>query len=186
MKTARGIALIPVLALVLVLSIIVTLTIVITGQERGMAGKQVHNQTLLNATESALQYGRAYMASKAPWQVNAFDGGVAEVGWNNYLYYFVNNPAQLDTAAHIASTITAIQNFDPKLVYTGAAGYSCFIYARDDMDEFSPAANDPTRDNNGLIYVGAVCTLSTGASNQGSPLVAELSSPLIYAAAGKY
>lgn len=183
MTTPRGLALIPVVGLVLVLTVIVAFTITISGQERQHAGKQVHNQTLQNAAESALQYGKAYLTSKVAFAVHA-DGGITESGWNDYLAFFVDNPALLDKQANIDATIAKIAAFDPKLIFTAPSGQTCFVYARDDMDEFPPAVNDPRRDNNQFIYVGAVCTVSTQGQNQ--PLVVELSAPLVYAAAGKY
>ena len=53
------------------------------------------------------------------------------------------------------------------------AGYSCYIYARDDADELPPATPNPSRDNNQLIYIGAYCT---GPANT----TAELSAPLLW------
>ena len=174
-RAQRGFAMFAVLGVVLLLSVIIAFTIQISGQERRQAGKGVHNQSLQNATESALQYAKNYFLAKYP-------GG----GWDTYLSYFVTNPAVLDTGDHVATTIAAIAAFDPGLIPPqGNAGtnYSCFIYARDDLDELD-TANNPSHDNNQLIYVGAVCKVTPDAGRP--PLVSELSAPLIFAAPGKY
>ena len=174
-RAQRGFAMFAVLGVVLLLSVIIAFTIEISGQERRQAGKAVHNQSLLNATESALQYGKSYFLTKYP-------GG----GWDTYLAYFVTNPAVLDTGAHLAATITAVKAFDPGLIPPQGdpdSNYSCFIYARDDVDELD-TPNNPSHDNNQLIFVGAVCAVAPVGT--AAPLVAELSGPVIFAAPGKY
>ncbi len=174
-RSQRGFALLITLGLVVLLTVIVTFALVIAGQEQRQSGKQVHNATMVNAAESALQFGASYLQTKYPAN-----------GWDAYLGYFVDHPPVLDTSAHIAATMAAVAAFDPNLIVTNASGYSCFIYARDDMDEYGSGTNNPRHDNNQLIFVGAVCTSSTPASNQNKPILAELQTPLIYVATGKY
>jgi hypothetical protein len=169
-RRARGFALFAVLGVVLLLTVIVAFTITISGQERSQAGKGVHNATLQSLTESTLQYGKGYFLSKYP-----------NLGWNTYLAYFVNNPPVVNTATDFAATVTGIQNnLDVNLVPVVPAGYSCFLYARDDIDELTSAQNDMTTDKNQFIYIGAVCSISTSGSGTNAPLLAELSAPLMY------
>ncbi len=166
-----GFAIVAVLGVVLLLTLIVAFTLNITGAERAQAGKGVHNQTIMNATESALQYGKSYLLSKYPGK-----------GWDTYLNWFVDHPAALGTSSDIASTLSAVQTLDANLLYTSGQ-YNCFIYARDDIDELNGVANDPRKDNNQLIFVGAVCTQT---ARFGRPLVAELSAPVSFISPGKY
>ena len=141
-------------------------------------GKDIHNQTLQNVTEGALQYAKSYFALKYP-------GG----GWDTYLSFFVDQTAAnkivINPASAIPNTITTvIQPFDAGLIPPVPAGFSCFIYARDDVDEEDPAPNDMRHDNNQLIYVGAVCSQSV--DPQGQPLVAELVAPVTFVSPRTY
>jgi hypothetical protein len=54
------------------------------------------------------------------------------------------------------------------------------MYSQDNVDEYG-VTNNPSIDNDLLIYVGAVCAQhNQGGSNQSEQLIAELSAPLLY------
>lgn len=180
MKTRRmsGMAMVIVLGVVVMLSLVVAFAITLSGRERRETGKLIHNATIQELTESTLQRARGFFAQNYGPNGNT---------WNSYLAYFVDNPVILTPPAgvtaltQITTAIGALNTAHPELINPNVpAGYSCYMYLRDDMDEFG-IPNDPRRDNNHLVYVGAVCA-QTGASGsqQAAPLVAELTAPLLY------
>lgn len=144
-------AMLAVLAVVVLITLLVAFAITMSGQERTEAARSIHATKLDDATESSLQYARGFFA-QLPY-----------AKWNTYLA--VSYPPSKAT--------------NPELFPALPAGsiYSCYIYARDDEDEFPPAAPNPKVDNNLRIFVGAVCT--EPAAN-GGVTTAELSSPLEY------
>lgn len=181
----RGFALFAVLGVVLLLSVIVAFTIQITAQERTQSGRQVLNQTLQNVTESALEYGKALMVSRYPITTDPSPPVGAHTGWDKYLGWFIDNPADLSSNAAIATYLSKVSAFDPSLIAPSPPGYSCFIYARDDIDEFPAVTNNnPRFDNNQLIYVGAVCSIAD--TSTGAPRIAELSATAMFVPTGAY
>lgn len=147
----RGIAMLVVLVVVVLITLLVAFALTQAGQERTEAAKSIHVLRLDDVTESSLQYARGFFA-QLPY-----------AKWNNYL----------------ALSYPPAQANNPELFPPMPAGsnYRCYIYARDDEDEFPPAAPNPKVDNNLRIFVGAVCT-EPGPS--GGVVTAELSSPLEY------
>lgn len=125
----RGIALVVVLSMVVLLTLVVSFAITVSNRDGTQAGKRIHNLTVQNVTESALQYSRSFFS-------------VNYLLWHKYL----------------GLTYPPVQGTNPELFPVVPSGYSCYIYARDDADEIPPAIPDPTTDNNHLIYVGASCT----------------------------
>jgi hypothetical protein len=175
----RGFALVAVLSVVILLTVIVVFAIQLSGQERRQVGKDIHNQTLQNVTEGALQYAKSFFALKYP-----------AGGWDTYLALFVDQTAAgkivINPPSAIPATITFLTTQDPGLIPPVPAGFNCFVYARDDVDEEDPAPNDMRHDNNQLIYVGAVCSQDTSGSGQGQPLVAELVAPVTFVSPRTY
>ena len=161
---------IAVLGIVVLLATVTVFALSMAGKERREAAKSLHNITIQQLTESTLQLARNFFATHY---------GPGGATWNSYLAYFVANPLQLDTATNIQSSITSLFTAHPELFAATPTGYSCFMYARDNVDELPPAANDPTRDNDLLIYVGAVC-VETAVTSGNLPLMAELTAPLLY------
>ena len=179
-RRQRGFTLIAVLSIVILLTVIVVFAIQLSGQERRQSGKDIHNQTLQNVTEGALQYGKSFFALRYP-------GG----GWDRYLAFFVDQTALgtivINPSSSIPNTITTvIQPFDAGLIPPVPPGFNCFIYARDDVDEEDPAPNDMRHDNNQLIYVGAVCSQAAGGNTQSQPLMAELVAPITFVSPRTY
>lgn len=189
-RSQRGMAMVVVLSMVVVLGAIVAFAIIVSGQEARNTGRLVHNMTLQEQTEATLQFGRNYFANNY---------GVNGATWNMYLAYFVANPVILTatppttTSAQIASALaklrTAVLTLPDGTTISGAvlinpntsAGTTCYIYCHDNVDELPPKANDPTKDNDLLIYVGAVCVQQIQGGNTGSePLVAEIVAPLLF------
>jgi hypothetical protein len=154
-KRQRGFAMIVVLLIIALLTSVLGGAIYFSRQDRVHASKSVHNLTVQQVTESALQFGRSYFAQNY-------------AGWNTYLSYFLT-----------ARTVAQVKAAHPELVPSLAAGtnYDCYVYARDDVDELPPAANNPAVDNNLRIFVGAICTSKAGTPN---PVTAELFAPLEY------
>jgi hypothetical protein len=155
-KGTRGMAMIVVLSIVVVLTVIVGTAITLSGQDQRNTGKVVHNTSLQDTTESALQFARFFFTQNYS-------------AWNTYLAYFTT-----------ARTLAQVQVAHPELMAPQPTGsnYSCFIYAKDDVDELPPAVNNPSVDNNLRIFVGAVCTQTS--SQNGTPLQSELVAPLEY------
>jgi len=147
----EGMAMLVVLAIVTLVTVLVAFAITQGGRERSQAAAAIHSLRLEDVTESSLQYARGFFA-QLPY-----------AKWNTYL----------------AVAYPPVKATNPELFPPMPAGstYSCYIYARDDEDEFPPAAPNPQVDNNLRIFVGAVCTQpSAGAAN----VTAELSAPLEY------
>ena len=146
----RGMALLVALAVVVLIAAIVAAAIGWTKNDRLNAGKAVHNLSVQDLTESTLQFGRSFFAQNY-------------AAWNTYLAYFVT-----------ARTVTQVKTDHPELVPSlpADAGFDCFVYAKDDVDELPPAAVNPAVDNNLRILVGAVCVQQNGT------LQSELIAPL--------
>jgi hypothetical protein len=150
----RGMALIVALSVVVLLAAVVATAVGWAKNDRLHAGKIIHNMTVQDVTESTLQYGRAFFAQPPTY-----------AKWNTYLAYFVTT-----------KTFTQIQTDHPELIPSlpAGAGFDCFTYARDDVDELPPAAVNTSTDNNLRILVGAVC------KQQGGTLQSELVGLLEY------
>jgi len=142
LRKHRGIALVIVLSMVVLVAFAVAFAITVASKDVRDSAKQIHNLTIQNVTEGAMQEARAFFSKNM-------------LQWNTYLA--VTNPP--DTALHA------------DLYPTVPAGFSCYIYARDDADELPPAVNNPLRDNNHTIYIGAVCN---GPNNTSSELTGVL------------
>lgn len=180
-RRMSGMAMVVVLGVVVVLSVVVAFAIIVSGRERSETGKMLHNLTIQEMTESTLQRARGFFA------VNYGPNGTT---WNTYLAYFVDHPVILTpsgssfpTLTKVNASITQLTTDHPEMINPNTpAGFTCYMYLRDNADEFPPLSNNPRQDNDLLVYVGAVCVqtqLATG-SSQASPLVAELTAPLLY------
>ena len=176
----RGMAMVVVLSMVVVLGAIVAFAIILSGSERRNTGKLVHNMTLQAATEATLQYGRNFYANNY---------GSAGTKWNMYLTYFVDTPLLFDTPANIAITIAHLQgdtfsDASPVNVVINPntpSGTTCYTYIHDNVDELPPLVNNPRRDNDLLVFVGAFCIQVGGGNTQkNNPLTAELVAPLLF------
>ena len=180
-----GMAMVLVLGVVVLLSLVVAFAITMAGKEGRDAGKMAHNLTLQEMTEGTLQRGRGFFAQNY---------GPAGATWNLYLAYFVDNPVLLTpsggstpTFAQVTASLARLTTDHPELMNPNVPpAFSCYLYVRDNVDEFPPLVNDPRRDNDLLIYVGAVCVETRSASNQASPLIAELIAPLLFNASVQY
>ena len=139
--------------MVVLLTAVVATALSWSKNDRLNAAKAVHNMTVQDVSESTLQYGRAFFAQQAIYQQ-----------WNTYLAYFV--PSR---------TFAQVKVDHPELIpaLPAGAGFDCFTYARDDVDEPAGGFNSST-DNNMRIFIGAVCT------QQGSTRQAELVAALEY------
>jgi len=125
--------------MVVLVTLAVVFAINVANKDGRDGAKQIHNLTVQNVTEGAMQQARSFFSTTANMLL-----------WNTYLA--VSYPP--DKATY------------PQLWPTVPAGFSCYIYARDDADELPPAANDPFHDNNHTIYIGAVCTGPGGTSSE--------------------
>ena len=145
-----GMALLVALAVVVLLAAVVAAAIGWSKNDRLNAGKAVHNLTVQDLSESTLQYGKSFFAQNY-------------AAWNTYLAYFVT-----------ARTVAQVKTDHPELMASlpAGTGFDCFTYAKDDVDELPPAANNPNVDNNLRILVGAVCVQQNGT------LQSELIAPL--------
>jgi hypothetical protein len=155
--------------MLMVLSVIVLLTFLIVAamtwskSDRVRTGKLIHNQTVQELAESTLQYGRGFYGQQTIYNK-----------WSTYLTYFVT-----------AKAFAQVNADHPELVppLPADTGYDCFTYAKDDPDELPPAANNPQRDNNLQIFVGAMCVEHSPPAGRAA-LQAELIAPLQFNPAG--
>lgn len=182
-RRMSGMAMMVVLGIVVVLSVVVAFAITMSGREQTETGKLAHNLTLQELTESTLQRARGFFAANY---------GPNGSTWNTYLAYFVDHPVIFAPSAgspptfgQINASITQLTTDHPELISPNVpAGFSCYMYLRDNADEFPPLANNPRQDNDLLVYVGAVCAQTT--NNLATPLVAELTAPLLYNVTAQY
>ncbi len=152
-RAQRGLALVVVLSMVTLLTVLVSFAIVVSNQDRTQASKQIYNADVNAALETSLQYGKAMFAANY----------ISSNQWSTYL------------ALNYTGLPTTIPSGHNELKVPAAAlpvNYTCVIYARDDFDE-APGLQNPSRDNNLRIFVGAVCQTPQGA-------IAEISAPLEY------
>lgn len=157
-RAARGMALVIVLVMVVVITALVAFAITVSGRDNTQTGKRVHNLSVQNVAEGALQYARAFFSvNYLQWNKGSGKGYLGLV--------YPTGPT--------ASGAAAFKTANPELFPTVPAGYACLVYARDDADELPPALPDPGKDNNQLIYVGATCV---GPAN----ISAEVSGALIW------
>jgi hypothetical protein len=167
-RSARGMAILLVMGIVFLLLSIASFAIVLSQQERKNAGKEIHNASMQEMAESTLQLARNFFAAQY-------------FSWGVYLAYFVDNPVQIKDAAAAKAYVAKVRAAHPELFGNAPAGYDCFMYAQDNVDEYAPAPNDPKRDNDLLIYIGAVCIQQQqGGSTVSNQLIAELSAPLLF------
>ena len=154
-RSDRGMALLIVLGVVVLLSVLVAVAMSWSKNDRSRSAKLVHNLTVQELAESTLQFGRGYYAQNYAL-------------WNTHLAYFVS-----------ARTVAQVKTDHPELIapLPVGTGYDCFTYAKDDVDELPPNANNPAKDNNMTIFVGAYC-LEQSAPPGRAALQAELLSPL--------
>jgi hypothetical protein len=144
-------AMLVVLAIVTLVTVLVAFAITQGGRERAQVATSIHSLRLEDVTESSLQYARGFFA-QLPY-----------ARWNAYL-----------AVAYPPAQATYPELFPPM---PANSGYSCYVYARDDEDEFPPAVPNPQVDNNLRIFVGAVCSQPAAG---GGNVTAELSAPLEY------
>lgn len=176
-RKPRGVAILAVLAVVVLLTAVVVYAITLSQNERRQAGKEIHNTSMQQMTESALQTSRNFFAAR----FRPLPPLNAARGWDFYLTYFSAsaNLLQLQTAADVHAYVGKLVNDGlPELIIAAPTGYDCFLFAQNDVDKWPTP--DPTRDNNMFIYVGAVCAQIAIGGDTGAPLVTELTGPLIY------
>jgi len=171
-RADRGMALLPIILLVAALTLVAAFAIKMSGTERAQASKSVHNVNMQTMADTTLQLGRNFFAARYSQ-------------WGTYLDYFVKNPVQLADRASMASYIAKLRTDRPELFVQLpsylANNFDCFMYAQDNVDEFAPVTNNPSADNDLLIYVGAVCAQrNQGGSTLQKQVIAELTAPLLY------
>ena len=173
-QKARGMAMLTVLGIVVLLTVIVTFALTISGRERREAGKLIHNLTIQQMTEGTLQRARGFFAQNYS-------------AWGTYLTYFVVTPLLLQPASQIPLTLNTLTTDHPELINPNTpSGFSCYMYLRDNVDEFT-TVNDPKVDSDQLVFVGAVCVQTvTNLSDQSTPLIAELTAPIVYTSPVQY
>jgi len=154
----RGQALVVVLTLTTIMTALVAAAILYSGMDERSTAKNIHNTSMQDMTEASLQFARSFFTQNF-------------TTWGTYLAYF--------TTTHTTAQILAAH---PELFPTFTTGtpYTCYIYARDDVDELPPATNNPSVDNNLRIFVGAVCSLTNPPKTLVNPQPAEMSAPLEY------
>ncbi len=184
-REPRGVAILAVLAVVVLLTAVVVYAITLSQSERRQAGKEIHNVSMQQMTETTLQTARNFFAAR----YKPVPPLPSTPNWNTYLAYFVANPVVLAPPSVVQANIAQLRTDHPELFTCVASGpcngapsgYDCFMYAQDNVDEFPPAVNNPSQDNDLFIYVGAVCVAKNQGGNSGSaPLITELTAPLLY------
>jgi len=148
-RAQRGLAMVVVLSMVVLLTVLVAFAITVSNQDRGQAGKQISNTTVNTVLEASLQYGKGMFAANY----------LTSNKWGDYL--------ALDYTG-LPATVPAGHN--ELVVPSLPGGYTCVVYARDNIDE---QPSNPNVDNDLRIFVGAVCQTPDGK-------IAEISAPLDY------
>ena len=128
--------------------------------QRQFAANYARNTDMMTCAESGLQLARTYYARNF-------------INWNNYLSQpNIYNPIQMATFNNPSSTppgpadislTSPLRLSNPELFIDvdGDNQPDVFIYIRDNQDELPPAADNPLRDNDQNVIVGAICISTT-------------------------
>ncbi len=149
-REQRGSALLVAAGLTTVLLVVVAGLIYFATQSRLRAIGVSRAVSRISCTESGLQLARAYYGRNYSM-------------WNST---FLPNPTVYNAGDAIARDLTARANLlstNPELFadLDGDGAPDVYLYVRDNYDEFLPNPNNPNRDNDLNVIVGAMCISST-------------------------
>jgi len=169
-RSERGSALLVAMVVGAVLLLLVAGLFAYAGQERKRSSIQVRALNRVGCAQAGLQLARTYFATNVK-------------NWPTYLqdpkHYNPVSSAWMVSGYHsCVSTCTALDLTDATTLTTmeadttnkyadlfydldGDGNKDVYIYMRDNQDEFPPATNDWTRDNDQNVIVGAVCISTT-------------------------
>ena len=142
----RGSALLTAAALTAVLLFVVAGLMYYASRSRSRAVAISRGNSRVACGESGLQLARAYYGRNYPL-------------WNST---FLPNPAIYNATVSTART-AAFQNANPQLFadLDGDGQPDVYLFIHDNVDEFLPNLNNPNRDNDLNVIVGAACVSST-------------------------
>lgn len=128
--------------------------------QRQFAANYARNTDMMTCAESGLQLARTYYARNF-------------TNWNSYLSQpniynpirmaTFNNPSSTPPGPADISATSPLRISNPELFIDvdGDNQADVFIYIRDNQDELPPAVDNPLRDNDQNVIVGAVCISNT-------------------------
>jgi len=145
-SSQRGSALLTAAALTTVLLVVVAGLMYYASRSRDRAVAISRANSRLSCAESGLQLARAYYGRNYAF-------------WNST---FLPNPAVYNVSVSMART-TTFQTANPQLFadLDGDGQPDVYLFIHDNYDEFWPNANNPNRDNDLNVIVGAACVSST-------------------------
>lgn len=159
-KRTRGSSLLATMVMMaVILGMVVSLLTYAFAQRRAAINYARANDRMTCA-QSGLQLARTYFARNF-------------IRWNQFLSQpNVYNPIQMATWNNPSSTppgpadispSSALRTSNPELFIDvdGDNQPDVFIYIRDNQDEFPPATDNPLRDNDQNVIVGAICISTT-------------------------
>lgn len=151
-RAQRGTALITAVLMIAVILGIVAVLMVYANSERNRAINNSRVAIQRSCAESGLQVARSFF-------------GWNSANWDTYL----SNPSVYDPISSSFNPTpatpmnAAFQTAHPELFadLDGDSLVDVYIYVRDNLDEFPPAAVNWARDNDRNVIVGAICVSST-------------------------
>jgi type II secretory pathway pseudopilin PulG len=153
LKTQRGSSLISVMVMVTVILVLLASMLAYAVSQRAAAIRYSRAANQLTCAESGIQLARTYFARNF-------------VNWNTYLSQpNIYNPIQTSWNNPPANfgPGSPLRASNPELFIDvdGDNLPDVYIYIRDNQDEFPPAVDNPLRDNDQNVIVGAICISTT-------------------------
>ena len=166
----RGSSLLSVMVMVTVILVLLAGLLSYSLSQRAAAIKYVRSANQLTCAESGIQLARTYFARNF-------------LNWNTYLsqpniYNPIqtswNNPSSTPPGPANFAAGSPLRTSHPELFIDvdGDNVPDVYIYIRDNQDEYPPAVDNPLRDNDQNVIVGAICistTMAPAAPPGGSP-----------------
>ncbi len=152
-KSPRGSSLISVMVMVAVILVLLASMLAYAVSQRAAAIRYSRAANQLTCAESGIQLARTYFARNF-------------LNWNAYLSQpSIYNPIQASWNNPPANfgPGSPLRASNPELFIDvdGDNFPDVYIYIRDNQDEFPPAPDNPLRDNDQNVIVGAICISTT-------------------------
>jgi type II secretory pathway pseudopilin PulG len=185
-KAQHGSSLISVMVMVAVILVLLASLLSYAVSQRAAAIKHARGANQLTCAESGIQLARTYFARNF-------------LNWNTYLgqpniYNPIqtswNNPSSTPPGPANFGPGSPLRTSNPELFIDvdGDNLPDVYIYIRDNQDEFPPAVDNPLRDNDQNVIVGAICISTTMAPSvapgQTTPPPMQIESILSYNVGG--
>lgn len=146
-RAPRGSTILTALAVTLLLALIIFGVLAYTGAERERSGRSVRDIDAQSCAESAAQWGRRFYGERYPRWNDMLAGMPGSTGYNNPESMDVSTWGEGSYGRIDGSPVDASHPADFRVTLS------------DNVDEFPPAAPDPTQDNDLQVVLRAECLI---------------------------